>query len=632
MKLPVLFFLLSLSLIGCDTRQSLPLFSIAGEEKRSVELRPESDEPERYLLEEPVVVIRRDQAFYLHYRGGGPGATVRVLGKEDRENAVKTLPRAAEAMVYVPLKRGQIIRGFWIDAPPEADVELVEVGIRDEVNGYKNSGTFLSVGTAVRQLLDDGRTVRLAIEPPDSWPLRRSDGSSVRTGDQTAVAQTADVAGADAETTGSMGWQIALVLETAPAFDYAEFRFRESLADPKGGTIRSDAGAELEARSASRRTSVLLRLQSGDSVASFRHTALSGGHTLFLYHGLIPFTPETISIEALAGAVVWLESFEIVRLAPDAGEDSGAGGETNLGDTPSATPSPAVLPAPLLSAPALHPLPADPGALLLYDQESWRQPDYELFAWSRFPRILIMDTASYATQSRFFKRLAFFVEKQGYRGRLVSDQEFADLHGFNAHDYRAQDLARFFQAAREQLFSLNPEEELLKQILLANGIIRDDGVFSPGRGGILSISRSSYPLLRRHLLTHECAHGLFFSLPEFREASFQAWDRLPEQEQQFWKLFFRWMRYDTDDPYLTVNEYQAYLFQQPRSGVRYYFTVLTPSRLISSYPDEASWVRELIRSDPQRFTRAFDYLETSLVRIAGVEGGRVIELESAESK
>ena len=622
MKLPVLFFLLSLSLIGCDTRQSLPLFSIAGEEKRSVELRPESDEPERYLLEEPVVVIRRDQAFYLHYRGGGSNATVRVLGKEDRENAAKTLPRAAEAMVYVPLKRGQIIRGFWIDAPLEADVELVEVGIRDEVNGYKNSGTFLSVGTAVRQLLDDGRTVRLAIEPPDSWPLRRSDGSSVRTGDQTAVAQTADVAGADAETTGSMGWQIALVLETAPAFDYAEFRFRESLADPKGGTIRSDAGAELEARSASRRTSVLLRLQSGDSVASFRHTALSGGHTLFLYHGLIPFTPETISIEALAGAVVWLESFEIVRLAPDAGEDSGAGGETNLGDTPSATPSPA----------ALHPLPADPGALLLYDQESWRQPDYELFAWSRFPRILIMDTASYATQSRFFKRLAFFVEKQGYRGRLVSDQEFADLHGFNAHDYRAEDLARFFQAAREQLFSLNPEEELLKQILLANGIIRDDGVFSPGRGGILSISRSSYPLLRRHLLTHECAHGLFFSLPEFREASFQAWDRLPEQEQQFWKLFFRWMRYDTDDPYLTVNEYQAYLFQQPRSGVRYYFTVLTPSRLISSYPDEASWVRELIRSDPQRFTRAFDYLETSLVRIAGVEGGRVIELESAESK
>ena len=640
MKLPVLIFLLSLSLIGCDTRQSLPVFSIAGEGSRSVELRSESDEPGRYLLEEPAVVTRRERAFYLRYRGGGPGAAVRVLGREDREIAAKTLPRAVEAVTYLPLKRGQIVQGFLIGAPPEAKVELAEVGISDAVNGFKNSGALLTVGTAVRQPQRDGRTVRLAIEPPDTWPLRRPDGGSMRAGDQTAGAQ-----GADSGSTESTGWQIAMMLETAPAFDYADFRFRESLAGPGGETIPSDAGAEPEARSASRRTSVLLRLQSGDSVASFRHTALSGGHTLFLYHGMVPFTPESISIEALAGAAVWLESFEIARLDGDAAggtvavgesEDGApvllAPGETTGGDTPSDRQPSAALLDPSLPLSALHPLPADPGALLLYDSESWRQPDYELFAWGRFPRILILDTASYAVQSRFFKRLAFFVEKKGCRGRLVSDQEFADLHGFNAHDYRAEDLARFFQAAREQLFALNPEEELLKQILLANGIIRDDGVFNPVRGGILSISRNSYPILRRHLLTHECAHGLFFSLPELREASFQAWDRLPEQEQRFWKLFFRWMRYDTDDPYLTVNEYQAYLFQQPRSGVRYYFTVLTPSRLISSYPDEASWVRELIRSDPERFTRAFDYLETSLVQIAGVEGGRVIGLESVESK
>ena len=82
-------------------------------------------------------------------------------------------------------------------------------------------------------------------------------------------------------------------------------------------------------------------------------------------------------------------------------------------------------------------------AVLLYDPEHWRQPDYELFSWTRFPGILIMDTASYAVQSRFFKRLAFYVEKRGYRGRLIPEEEFAGLHGFNAHDYRAEDLARF---------------------------------------------------------------------------------------------------------------------------------------------------------------------------------------------
>jgi hypothetical protein len=316
---------------------------------------------------------------------------------------------------------------------------------------------------------------------------------------------------------------------------------------------------------------------------------------------MVPFSPDSLTITPESGAALRVQSLQIARLAV---EQSGA---------------------PM-------PLPADPGGVLLYDRQAWRRPTYELFSWSRFPDVLIMDSASYEVQSRFFKRLAFFVEKRGYRGRLVSNGEFAGLHGFNAHDYRAEDLARFFQTAREQSFPLNPEEELLREILLANGIIRDQGAFSPGRGAILSISRGSYPLLRRHLLIHECAHGLFFSLPELRRASFEAWDRLSEREQEYWKLFFRWVGYDTDDPYLTVNEYQAYLFQQRRSGVRPYLASLTASRLISSYPDEAGWIRELIADDPDRFTRAFDELEVELRRIAGVEGGRVIEVESAESQ
>ena len=608
MKLPILFLLLAFSLIGCYTRQSLPLFTTVGERSRSVVLRQDPDEPGRYLLKEPVVVIRTNQAFRLRYRGGGSNSAVRVLGKDDREIAAKILPPAEEAALYLSLKRGQIVRGFRLDAPSGVGIELVEAGITDSVSGFENSGSLMTIGTAVQRLNRDGRAIRLAIGTPPAEP----------------------------ETPATPGWRIAVVLETAPPFDYADFRFRESMADLEGGSNLVEQAAE----PASRRTSILLRLQSGDRSVSFRHSALPGRHTLFFYHGMVPFIPENLSIEPMGGAAVWLESFEILRLSADAAGDSVAAGGTEDtapvvrsaggsegGETPhSATPPAALSPA------ALQPLPADPGAVLLYDPEFWRQPDYELFAWSRFPQILIMDTASYSVQSRFFKRLAFFVEKRGYRGRLVGDEEFAGLHGFNAHDYRAEDLARFFQKAREELFALNPEEELLKQILLANGIVRDDGVFSPGKGGILSISRSSYPILRRHLLTHECAHGLFFSLPEFRKASFQAWDRLSEQEQEFWKLFFRWVGYDTEDPYLIVNEYQAYLFQQPRSGVRYYFAVLTPSRLISSYPGQASWVQELIRSDPERFNRAFDYLETSLVEIAGVEGGRVIELESAESK
>jgi len=642
MKLSVFFLLLSLSLIGCDHRQAFPMFVTVGQRNHPVDLRLDPDQPGRYLLKEPLVVSRIDRAFRLRYRGGGSGAAVRVLGDDNREIAAKSLPSAQEGVVYLPLQSGQVVRGFRLAGPPAAGVELVEAGITDAVSGFDHTGGLLTVGTTVQRLHRDGRSVRLAVGRPDSWPLRRPDASGVDIGsagdapqagsaatgsataqtpaagtptagtptagtptEQTPAAGTPAAGTPAAQTPAATGWQIALVLETAPPFDYADFRLRESLADQAEGSKLHGTSSDPAAEPHQPRTSILLRLESGDRSASFRHSALPARRTLFLYHGMVPFVPEILVIEPAGGAAVWLESFEIVRLTPDAAEGSAA---------------------------ALQPLPADPGSVLLYDQGSWRQSQYELFAWSRFPGILIMDTESYAVQSRFFKRLAFFVEKRGYRGRLVRDEEFAGLHGFNAHDYRAEDLARFFQAAREQLFDLNPEEELLKRILLANGIIRDEGVFSPGRGGILSVSRSSHPILRSHLLTHECAHGLFFSLPEFREASFQAWDRLSVQEQEFWRLFFRWMGYDTDDPYLVVNEYQAYLFQQPRSGLRYYFADLTASRLISSYPDQASRVRELVRSDPQTFTRAFDSLETSLIEIAGVEGGRVIELESTESK
>jgi hypothetical protein len=569
MKLPVALLLLSLSLIGCDTRR-FPAFTVS-DGNQSVRLRQNTDRPGRYLLEEPVVVSRADRAFHLRYRGGGSGTTLRVLGEDEEQLVAKSLPHATEVDVYLPLQRGQIVRGYWLEVPPTGRFDLLEVGITDAFSGYENTGRRLTLGTSVHGMELDGRAVRLAYDAPEDW-------------------------------------RIAVVLETVPPFDYADFRFRESLAHLEDGSNPSESAPEPERR----RTGILLRLNGAEGSMSFRHSALSGRHNVFLYRGMIPFDPETLSIEPMGGAAVWLESFGIERIPVEAAGD------------------PAVVqPAPLQPG-SLQPLPADPGALLLYDPHSWRQSDYELFAWNRFLQILIMDTASYQVQSRFFKRLAFFVEKRGYRGRLVGNEEFEDLHGFNAHDYRAEDLARFFQTAREQLFALNPEEELLKQILLANGIITDDGVFNPGKGGVLSISRSSYPILRRHLLTHECAHGLFFSLPEFREASFEAWDRLPQAEQEFWKLFFRWVGYDTDDLYLTVNEYQAYLFQQPRSDVRYYFADLTASRLISSYPGEASWVQELLRSDPQRFTRAFDDLESSLVRIAGVEGGRVIELEPEE--
>jgi hypothetical protein len=430
MKFHILFLALILFQLSCELDQDSPVFKVPGNGSNQIEQRLVPDESGRYLFEQPLLIIEGDQAFSLRFRGDGAGATVRLLGEGNREIAAKDLPGGSEATVYLPLLPGNTLAGFQIDPPTGEQLQLLEAGITKPLSGMENTGRYLSLGTAVRRMARDGPALELLLTDPESW----SAGSSA-----TEAAASAPPA----------GWQITLVLETRPPFSTADFRLRESYAGPP------DHSSE----PVSFRATVLISFGSGDRIVSFRHTALSGRHTLFFYSGMVPFDPVLLRIEPLGGCGVWLERLDVARLPSCA-----AGG-------PAGKVSPT------------RPLPADPGGVLLYDTAAWRNSEYELFSWNRFPEILIMDTASYEVQSRFFKRLAFFVEKRGYRGRLVTNREFAGLHGFNAHDYRAEDLAVFYQTARERLFTLNPEEELLKEILLDNGVIRDDGIFTPGKGG-----------------------------------------------------------------------------------------------------------------------------------------------------
>jgi len=230
------------------------------------------------------------------------------------------------------------------------------------------------------------------------------------------------------------------------------------------------------------------------------------------------------------------------------------------------------------------PIPADPGIILVYPREAWRDPRYEVFRWPAFPQVLIFDTADYAVQERLFKRLAFFVEKTGFRGRLVPDQELAGLHGWNAHDYRDEDLAKFFETARQENFPLLPEERELRDILLQNGILRygSDGEVLAGAGAVLSISRESPDYLRHRFMVHEGFHGIFFVDEEFREFSRSRWDKLDRAARRFIRSYFDFQRYDLGDPYLILNEFMAYCLQQPVSQAGRYFGETLPRQVETS--------------------------------------------------
>lgn len=274
----------------------------------------------------------------------------------------------------------------------------------------------------------------------------------------------------------------------------------------------------------------------------------------------------------------------------------------------------------------IEPILSDPGLVLNWQKNKWRQNDFELFAWDSFPSILIFDTANYVMQDAFFKRLAFFVEKAGYAGSLWHDSDIAHLHAFNAHDYSAKSAAAFFARAELENFPLNAHELLLKDILLERGIIRRDGnQITEGEGAIISISQESPEYLRYTFIPHELLHTLFFTDVDFRNEVADVYDNLNADARKFLLSYFTEydsLGYDTANTYLMHNEFMAYILQQPVSRVSGYFLNTLADRLAyrKSVPDLVQYIRS---TKAQDFVQAAQILNNYIAQRWNYAAGRV---------
>ncbi len=227
----------------------------------------------------------------------------------------------------------------------------------------------------------------------------------------------------------------------------------------------------------------------------------------------------------------------------------------------------------------LYPLVTDLGMIMGWPKANWRGRDYELFEWEEVPHVLFFDFEDYKVQGDFLTRLAYFAEKTGYRGTLVSDEFIKTHHGYNAHDYRAKDLAAFFSEATAQDFTLNDREYLLRDILLANGVILDvgNGRYAEGDGAIVSFSRESPEYLRWQFMAHESWHGIYFTSPEFRAEVDVVYDGFDRKSLNFIQVFWETqpgLNYDRNDDYLMRNEFMAYIMQQSLPRVAPYMVSL----------------------------------------------------------
>ena len=272
------------------------------------------------------------------------------------------------------------------------------------------------------------------------------------------------------------------------------------------------------------------------------------------------------------------------------------------------------------------PVYADPRQILLWPQDLWRKPEWEVFAWDRFPSVLIFDTLDYAVQEKLFKRLAFFVEKQGYRGRLWTDADLKGLHGFNAHDYRADSLAEFFDRAEKDNFALNAEEKELRTIAENEGLIqKTSSGYVAGAGAILSVSRQSAGYLRSLFMTHESFHGIYFIDPEYRAFVHEVYSSMDPRAISFLESYFTVvdsLGYDANDQYLMENEFMSYLMQQSINLVASYFTDNIRERFLryGGNPELADYIASTKASE---FVRAATLLNDYAFSRWGLTGGRV---------
>jgi len=252
------------------------------------------------------------------------------------------------------------------------------------------------------------------------------------------------------------------------------------------------------------------------------------------------------------------------------------------------------------------PIATSPRYVLAWPTYHWRDPRFEVFRWYRFPSILILDFADNAVQDRMLKRIAFFVEKAGFRGRLAHDAEIADLHGWNAHDYRASDLADFFAAARAENFPLNREELELERLLLDSGLMWEvQGGALEGEGGFISISREATRTLRFLFMAHEGFHGLFHTDAEFRAFTEDRWNRFDEGAKRMFLAFLRDQDYDVSEDYIVQKEFASFLLQQSTSQAKFYFGRRIPSRIFDPAWHDENRNLETASGDFPRFASIF---------------------------
>jgi hypothetical protein len=194
------------------------------------------------------------------------------------------------------------------------------------------------------------------------------------------------------------------------------------------------------------------------------------------------------------------------------------------------------------------------------------------------PRILVFDFPTLRQQGLMFNRIAALAEKSGApHDRLLSDAELAAAlrQGgdtaetyYYGHDYDSDMIARFFRLADAEHVALNGDEETLRGIAAAQGLLAADAGQAVITLPRLHADGQVDEVFRRTILHHELAHGAYFTDPAYAAyvGNFYR-DVMDGRERTAFSRLLGSQGYDTSIEDLMANETQAYLVFTPDQRV-----------------------------------------------------------------
>lgn len=245
------------------------------------------------------------------------------------------------------------------------------------------------------------------------------------------------------------------------------------------------------------------------------------------------------------------------------------------------------------------PPPEGPPALSATEILMNRAAEPMAMRWAPNPLVWVLDFPNLELQGRAMNRIAALLEKaRTPRDRVLSDEALAGAitadgrsssNWYFGHNYRASDVARFFEWAERDGVALNPLELWVReQVELAQRVdrSRDAAILT-----LPAIGAHVDGTMRAAILRHELGHGQFFTLPFFAAHVMRVWERgFSEAERAAVRRFLGAEGYDTRQEEMMANEAMAYLLYTPD---RRFFD---PARDLGWSDDQANRIRGMLRS------------------------------------